>query len=72
MNKRQHSSIGSELTDNSLLDSSVFENLKGKKSTQDSKKKLSETGEAPHKFFWSQYCTIYSDKRKRLEGHNFG
>ena len=24
------------------------------------------------KVFLSQYCTIYSDKRKRLEGHNFG
>ncbi|KAH3854584.1 hypothetical protein DPMN_097129 [Dreissena polymorpha] len=37
-----------------------------------SNKKPSETGDAPQRFYLSQYCTIYSDKRKRLEGHNFG
>jgi len=31
-------------------------------------KKPSETGDAPQRFFLSQYCTIYSDKRKRPEG----
>jgi len=35
-------------------------------------KKPSETGDAPQSFFLSQYCTIYSDKRKPFEGHNFG
>ena len=30
-------------------------------------KKLSATGDAPQSFFLSQYCTTYSDKRKRLE-----
>ncbi|KAH3866873.1 hypothetical protein DPMN_029996 [Dreissena polymorpha] len=39
------------------LDSITFKN-----------KKPSETGDAPKSFFLSQYCTIYSDKRKRLEG----
>ena len=42
MNKRQHSSSASELTDNSSLDSSVFESLKGQKSKKDSKKKTIE------------------------------
>ncbi|KAH3725578.1 hypothetical protein DPMN_031629 [Dreissena polymorpha] len=35
MNKRQHSSTASELTDNSSLDSSIFESLKGQKSKKD-------------------------------------
>jgi hypothetical protein len=42
MNKRQHSSYASELTDNSSLDSSVFESLKGQTSKKDSKKKKIE------------------------------
>ncbi|KAH3773526.1 hypothetical protein DPMN_174888 [Dreissena polymorpha] len=42
MNKRQHSSTVSELTDNSSLDSSVFESLKGQKSKKDWKKKTIE------------------------------
>ena len=35
-------------------------------------KKPSEMKDAPQMFFVSQYCILYSDKRKRLEGHNFG
>jgi len=31
-------------------------------------KKPSESGDAPQRFLLSQFCTIYSDKRKRLEG----
>ncbi|KAH3876017.1 hypothetical protein DPMN_039297 [Dreissena polymorpha] len=42
MNKRQHSSTASEQTDTSLLDSSVFDSLKGQKSKKDSKKKKVE------------------------------
>ncbi|KAH3751856.1 hypothetical protein DPMN_160050 [Dreissena polymorpha] len=42
MNKRQHSSTASELTDNSSLDSSIFESFKGQKSKKDSKKKKNE------------------------------
>ncbi|KAH3863631.1 hypothetical protein DPMN_026619 [Dreissena polymorpha] len=42
MNKRQHSSTASEQTDTSLLDSSVFDILKGQKSKKDSKTKKVE------------------------------